>query len=141
MKHKLNSFSGAFEGTTKGLEGIANALKREEPTPPIPPGPYVPIDYPIIAKFGYLNGYDIWDYCIKRFEDTSDYEGTTISGDDFFHYGMGNGLFYVDTTAIPPSGDTSSPHFGSYDENFNISLLYPNTLKVEWIDPSTLPQS
>lgn len=34
MKHKLNSFSGAFEGTTKGLEGIANALKREEPIPP-----------------------------------------------------------------------------------------------------------
>ena len=36
MKHKLNSFSGAFEGTTKGLEGIVNALKREEPPPPDP---------------------------------------------------------------------------------------------------------
>lgn len=37
MKVQLKLLSEAFEETTKGLEVIVNALKREEPTPPIPP--------------------------------------------------------------------------------------------------------
>lgn len=134
MKVQLKSLSGAFKGTTDELEGIAKALKREEPTPP----PYVPTEYPIIAKFGYLNGSDIWEYCIKRFEDDSDYEGITLSGENH-DYGMVNGVFYTNPSVIPPDGDKSNPMFGSYDENYNITLLYPNVLKVEWIDPSTLP--
>lgn len=49
MKVQLKSLSGAFEGTAKSLEGIANALKREEPTPPIPPVS----NYPRYVSFNY----------------------------------------------------------------------------------------
>ena len=143
MKHKLNSFSGAFEGTTKGLEGIAKALKREEPTPP---GPYIPTGFPAYIKFintnsnswaiyeiKYSQSYPYIDYnsCIQHSElDNTDYLN-----------GLGSILTQENTdTTISLYYNKGGISFTMQKDNFISQMtVTPSNYSYEWVDPSTLP--
>ena len=141
MKHKLNSFSGAFEGTTKGLEGIANALKREEPTPP----PYVPTGFPCYIKTTRLSDgawfiYEIDN--VEYFDSEPQWNYVSrIIGSIYSIQGIESWAVMVITNGGIPSIDFYMDsniveiNFITYD----IHLLN-DSYTVEWVDPLTLPQ-
>ena len=122
MKHKLNSFSGAFEG-------IANALKREEPTPPIPPVSnyprYVSFDYDAILTIYKINE----DLSI---EVITGYEGGSYPGASCLE--ENNSIIVVE-------------HYGAdYEEMFkydkitfeltNLQDFAGGIANLQWIDPT-----
>ena len=141
MKHKLNSFSGAFEGTTKGLEGIANALKREEPTPPVPPEPYVPTGYPAYIKFINTNNnaWAIYEIKLGFVGDNICIQSDGIDPD--FQIGITLRCQSTETTDII-FNNKGNFSFTMQKYNFISQMtITPSNYSYEWVDPSTLPQS
>ena len=137
MKVQLKSLSGAFKGTTDELEGIADTLRREKPTPPIPPGPYVPDSFPIYLKVTDVN--DPTSYSISMFDDFAK-GGTTI---------VDNGITIAGIYPRDPINGAEIDIEIEYnlvqvgllfDEPFRIETTQSDYL-VEFVDPSTLSQS
>lgn len=149
MKVQLKSLSGAFKGTTKGLEGIANALKREEPPHP---GPYVPTGFPCYIRIHY-EPYDEME--ILRID--SNYNMTSIDGYQFMN---GNPQTPMgDPSIVPSTGKYYGSNYASGviaidfatwtiytkdstgDPPSYWTVVLSEGYSAEWVDPSTLPQS
>lgn len=107
----------AFAETGVQLDRIINAYERKEP------GPFVPIGFPAYAK---CNDNGHYEYIIE----IPSRNASQILVD---------GAFYVDIVNGVVSTESSTQLF-SFDEMFNITILADH-LEVEWVDPSTLPQS
>lgn len=141
MKVQLKSLSGAFKGTTDELEGIADALRREEPTPP----PYVPTGFPCYIKTTRLSDGEWFIYEIDSIEYFKPEEPkwddvTNIIGSVYSSQGEESRYGDIITRAGIPFIDfhmdynVAQINFITYD----IHLLN-DSYTVEWVDPSTIP--
>jgi len=132
MAEEISLLQQAFAETGVQLDRIINAYEREKK-------PFVPIGFPAYCKVSNLS-IPVDSYIIIKLESYTN--GTIYRQNNWDEYTQP--VYYGPDSYAPyviGFSDGGSGFTVGYDANFTNLKCNNNGYSVEWVDPSTLPQS